>query len=134
MTFIAGEPQVYRLDDLERITNSPKPYRVVDAILLRMIKEGASEIQFNFDPCEIRVSGRVNGQWVEPPAPPADYRQQIINRMREIACVEIMGAPQPAQARVRLIAPGQALESEVQFQTTDTGEVSSIRMVMQPGS
>jgi type II secretory ATPase GspE/PulE/Tfp pilus assembly ATPase PilB-like protein len=132
MGIFAGEPQVYRLDDYERISNSPKPYRVVDAILLRMIREGASEVQFEFPPRDIRLSRCVNGEWGEQPSPPVDFRAQIIRRMREIAGQEPQDPPQPAAAHVRLIAPEKALESEVEFKTTESGEVAAIRMVLQP--
>lgn len=134
MSYSAGETLTYRLDDFERIANSPKSCRVVDAILLRMINEGASEVQFDFQPRDIRLSRCVNGEWVEPPSPSLNYRHEIIKRMREIAGLDPSNCQQTPKARVRLIAVDRAMDSEVLFQTADNGEISAIRLTFALGS
>ena len=134
MGISAGETLTYRLDDFERTANSPKSHRVVDAILLRMINEGASEVQFDFQTRDIRLSQCVNGVWIDPPALSLAYRQEIIKRMREIAGLDPCNYQQDPMARVRLIAPDRAMDSEMLFQTTPSGEVSTIHLTLAPGS
>lgn len=116
----------YRLDDTERISNSPKAHRIVDAILIRMVTGRSDEFRFEFESDTIRVIGCMEGHCVELPAPPLEYRAGMIQWLTEIAGFSGALPPGITSTRIRLVTPLQTLEPDIVFQVDEHGDVTHV--------
>ncbi len=92
--------------------NSPV-IRILNAILLEAIQQGASDI--HFEPLEnnLRVRYRIDGVLQMRHAPPREYQLQILTRIKVMARMDIAEQRLPQDGRIKLNIGGRQIDFRV---------------------
>lgn len=115
-------------DLLERADHNPV-IRMVNAMLLEAIQQGASDI--HFEPIEdgLSVRYRIDGCLQKRHTPPRDYQIQILTRIKVMAKMDIAEHRLPQDGRIKLKAGGREIDFRVSTLPIVHGERIVLRIL-----
>jgi general secretion pathway protein E len=91
-------------DDLLESSREAPVIQLVNLILLEAVKQRASDIHFEPRPQGVRVRYRIDGMLYEQSAPPREFQDALISRLKVMAHMDIAERrlPQDGMAKVRV--------------------------------
>ncbi len=103
--------------------------RILNAILLEAIQQGASDI--HFEPLEngLRVRYRIDGVLQMRHAPPREYQLQILTRIKVMARMDIAEQRLPQDGRIKLHIGGRQIDFRVSTIPVVYGERIVLRIL-----
>ena len=117
------------LGDLENIEASSPIVSLVNRVLLRAIKDAASDIHIEPDVKATRIRYRVHGVLRDLMRPPASMHSAIISRVKVCGRMDIAERRLPQEGRVRLQAEGREIDLRISSMPTVLGEKIVIRIL-----
>lgn len=115
--------------DPEAVANQKPVIRLVNLLLVKAIKERASDIHIEPFPKLVRIRYRVDGVLREIPSPPRSMYLGIISRIKVIAKLDIAEARLPQDGRIKLSVEGRDVELRVSTIATVHGEACVMRIL-----
>lgn len=106
---------------------------LVDDILVRAIRAGASDIHFEPFESDFTIRQRIDGGLRDQPSPPAHLAPSIISRLKVLAELNIAERRVPQDGRLRLELDGRSVDLRVSTLPTQSGE-SVVLRVLDPSS
>jgi len=115
-------------DLLEQKVDSPV-VRILNAILLEAIQQGASDI--HFDPLEqgLGIRYRIDGVLQTRHAPPKEYQSQLITRLKVLSRLDIAEQRLPQDGRIKLRMGGRHIDFRVSTVPCVFGERIVLRIL-----
>ncbi len=99
---------------------------LVDRILARAVKEGASDVHLEPGSAGVRVRFRIDGVLVERPAIPLAYRSSVVSRLKIMAKLDISEKRLPQDGAFRVeVGPREVDIRVATFPTEHGDKVSS---------
>ncbi len=102
---------------------------IVDGIVLRAVREGASDIHFDPDRTRLRVRFRVDGQLVRISDFPSIVTPAVISRLKVLAQANIAEKRVHQQGRILLKCDGEDIDARASFYVTISGENAVLRLL-----
>ena len=102
---------------------------IVESILLRAIRDGASDIHLEPDPNRLRVRNRIDGQLIPVGEYPANMAAAIISRVKVLAEADIAEHRVHQQGRIFLKCDGEDIDLRASFYVTVAGENAVLRIL-----
>lgn len=123
-----GEEETEGYDLLEQRGDSPV-IRMLNAMLLEAIGQGASDI--HFEPLEngLGVRYRIDGVLQHRHAPSKEYQQQLISRVKVMARLDIAEQRLPQDGRIKLKMGGRPIDFRVSTVPVVFGERIVLRIL-----
>jgi type IV pilus assembly protein PilB len=115
--------------DLDKVTESGAVVSLVNAVLLRAIREHASDIHIEPDISSTRVRCRVDGVLRELTQSAAGMHSAIISRVKVLAKMDISERRLPQEGRLRLRAQGRDIDLRISSMPTLLGEKIVVRIL-----
>ncbi len=115
-------------DLLERISQNPV-IRMVNAILLEAIQQGASDVHFEPTEDGLCIRYRIDGCLQNRHAPPREYQIQILTRIKVMAKMDIAEHRLPQDGRIKLRHGGREIDFRVSTLPTTHGERIVLRIL-----
>lgn len=103
--------------------------RMVNMILTRAIKDGASDVHFEPDEKELRIRYRVNGIMREEAAPPKKLQAEIISRLKIASDLDVSEKRLPQDGRMSISVKDNMVDLRVSTLPTIHGEKVVIRIL-----
>ena len=115
-------------DLLEQKVDSPV-VKILNAILLEAIQQGASDI--HFDPLEqgLGIRYRIDGVLQTRHAPPKEYQSQLITRLKVLSRLDIAEQRLPQDGRIKLRMGGRHIDFRVSTVPCVFGERIVLRIL-----
>lgn len=112
-------------DLLEQSSDNPV-IRILNAILIEAIRQGASDI--HFEPLEdnLLIRYRIDGVLQKRRSPPIDYQTQVLTRIKVMASLDIAEHRLPQDGRIKL----KMGEREIDFRVSTIPIVNGERIVL----
>lgn len=122
------ESAIEGYDLLEKVENNPV-IRMVNALLLEAIQQGASDI--HFEPTEegLSIRYRIDGCLQKKHTPSRDYQIQILTRVKVMAKMDIAEHRLPQDGRIKLKHGGREIDFRVSTLPTVYGERIVLRIL-----
>jgi len=117
------------MGDLENTDASSPVVTLVNRVLLRAIKDSASDIHIEPDLKATRVRYRVHGVLRDLMRPPAGMHSAIISRVKICGRMDIAERRLPQEGRARLQAEGREIDLRISSMPTVLGEKIVIRIL-----
>lgn len=117
------------MGDLENADVSSPVVSLVNRVLLRAIKDSASDIHIEPDLKATRIRYRVHGVLRDLMRPPAGMHSAIISRVKICGRMDIAERRLPQEGRVRLQAEGREIDLRISTMPTVLGEKIVIRIL-----
>ncbi len=128
--YVESEPQDEAgLGDLENADASSPVVSLVNRVLLRAIKDAASDIHIEPDVKATRIRYRVHGVLRDLMRPPAGMHSAIVSRVKVSGRMDIAERRLPQEGRVRLQAEGREIDLRISSMPTVLGEKIVIRIL-----
>jgi len=125
------EGEVEEIEEYDLLDNKADSFviKILNAILLEAISQGASDI--HFDPLEqgLGVRYRIDGVLQMKHSPPKEYRSQIITRIKVLARLDIAEQRLPQDGRVKLQVGGRHIDFRVSTVPCVFGERIVLRIL-----
>ncbi len=102
---------------------------LVDRILTRAVREGASDVHIEPRSTEVRVRFRIDGLLVERPAFSDGYRYSVVSRLKIMATLDIAEKRLPQDGAFRLVLDGQEIDVRLSSFPTEYGEKVVLRLL-----
>jgi type IV pilus assembly protein PilB len=102
---------------------------IVDAILTRAVREGASDIHVEPDHARLRVRFRIDGQLVRISEYPGSYAPSVISRIKVLADADIAERRTHQDGRIFLQCEGEDIDIRASFYVTVFGENAVLRVL-----
>lgn len=115
--------------DAESLANDPPVIRLVNLLLVKAIKERASDIHVEPFPNLIRIRYRVDGVLREIPSPPRHMLQGIISRIKVMGRLDISESRMPQDGRIKLSFEGREIDLRLATVPTVHGESIVMRVL-----
>ena len=115
--------------DVEELANDPPVIRLVNLLLVKAIKERASDIHIEPFPSVIRIRYRVDGVLREIPSPPRNMLQGLITRVKVMGHLNISESRLPQDGRIKLGFDGREVDLRVSTVPTIHGESIVMRVL-----
>ncbi|MCK5126528.1 MAG: Flp pilus assembly complex ATPase component TadA [candidate division Zixibacteria bacterium] len=103
--------------------------KLVNMILTRAIKDGASDVHFEPDENELRIRYRVNGVMREEAAPPKKLQPEVISRIKIASELDVSEKRIPQDGRMSIRVEGSEIDLRVSTLPTIHGEKVVIRIL-----
>ena len=103
---------------------------LVDRILTRGVKEGASDVHIEPRLGEARVRFRVDGVLVERPAFAVGFSASVTSRLKVMAAIDIAEKRLPQDGTFRVEILGKAVDVRISTFPTEYGEKVVLRLLM----
>ena len=103
--------------------------KLVNMILTRAIKDGASDVHFEPDENELRIRYRVNGIMREEAAPPKKLQAEIISRIKIASDLDVSEKRIPQDGRMAIRVDNREVDLRVSTLPTIHGEKVVIRIL-----
>lgn len=125
---VDGKDSTEGYDLLEKIDHNPI-VRMVNAILLEAIQQGASDV--HFEPAEegLSIRYRIDGCLQTRHTPPRDYQGQILTRIKVMAKMDIAEHRLPQDGRIKLKHGGREIDFRVSTLPIVHGERIVLRIL-----
>ncbi|NUP89770.1 MAG: Flp pilus assembly complex ATPase component TadA [Candidatus Sumerlaeia bacterium] len=117
------------LSDVEAIANEPTVIKLVNLLLLNVIKDRASDLHIEPFGGTLRIRHRVDGVLREIPAPPKSLQTGVISRFKVMANMNIAETRRPQDGRIRLTLSGREVDLRVSTLPTVHGESMVMRIL-----
>jgi type II secretion system protein E len=117
------------LTDIEAIANEPTVIKLVNLLLLNVIKDKASDLHIEPFSGQLRIRHRVDGVLREIPAPPKSLQAGILSRFKVMANMNIAETRRPQDGRIRLQLAGREIDLRVSTLPTVHGESMVMRIL-----
>jgi len=117
------------LGNLESAEASSPVVNLVNRVLLRAIKDTASDIHIEPDMKATRIRYRVHGILRDLMRPPAGMHSAIVSRVKVCGRMDIAERRLPQEGRVRLQAEGREIDLRISSMPTVLGEKIVIRIL-----
>jgi len=117
------------MTDLSEISGDSPVVNLINMILLKAIREGASDIHIEPDKVSTRMRYRLDGVLRDLPAPPAGMHPSIVSRIKVIGRMDIAEKRLPQEGRVRIGADGREVDLRVSSMPTLLGEKLVMRIL-----
>jgi type IV pilus assembly protein PilB len=117
------------MTDLAEIDGESPVVNLINMILLKAIREGASDIHIEPDKYSTRMRYRLDGVLRELPTPPAGMHASIVSRIKVIGRMDIAEKRLPQEGRVRIGADGREVDLRVSSMPTLLGEKLVMRIL-----
>ena len=128
--YVASEPDDDAgLGDLESTEASSPVVSLVNRVLLRAIKDTASDVHIEPDMKATRIRYRVNGVLRDLMRPPAGMHSAIVSRVKVFGRMDIAERRLPQEGRARLQAEGREIDLRISSMPTVLGEKIVIRIL-----
>ena len=111
-----------------------KTVQLVDRVLERAIKNGASDIHIEPRQDEIRIRFRIDGVLIDRPPLAAMLGQSVTSRLKVMANVDIAEKRLPQDGTFRFNYEGQDVDVRMSTFPTEYGEKSVLRLLIRDGS
>lgn len=121
----AGEVQI----NLEDLASAPPVIKLVNLILIRSIKDRASDLHIEPFQGQVRIRYRVDGVLREIPSPPKSLQLGLISRLKVMAALNISESRRPQDGRIRLSVEGREVDLRVACVPTVHGESIVMRVL-----
>ncbi|MDP6543724.1 MAG: ATPase, T2SS/T4P/T4SS family [Phycisphaerae bacterium] len=115
--------------DLSEIVGDSPVVNLLNMILLKAIREGASDIHIEPDKNGTRMRYRLDGVLRDLPTPPAGMHPSIVSRIKVIGRMDIAEKRLPQEGRVRIGADGREVDLRVSSMPTLLGEKMVMRIL-----
>jgi type IV pilus assembly protein PilB len=102
---------------------------IVDAVLLRAIQQGASDIHFDPDRNRLRVRYRIDGELVRVGDYPSVTTPAVISRLKVLAEADIAEKRAHQQGRIMMKVEGEEIDVRASFYVTINGENAVLRLL-----
>ncbi len=103
--------------------------RLVDSILLRAVKRGASDVHFDPGTGDMHVHLRVDGQLADAVAVPGSLAPGVVARLKVMASLDIAERRLPQDGRATLSVDGRELDVRVVTLPVVAGEAAVVRVL-----
>ena len=117
------------MTDLSEFDGDSPVVNLINMILLKAIREGASDIHIEPDKVSTRMRYRLDGVLRELPTPPAGMHPSIVSRIKVIGRMDIAEKRLPQEGRVRIGADGREVDLRVSSMPTLLGEKLVMRIL-----
>lgn len=117
------------VEDLEDLAQEAPIIRLVNLIITRGVKRGASDIHIEPADEEVRVRYRVDGVLYDTEAPPKAVLPAIITRIKIMADLDIAERRLAQEGRIRIKVQGRELDIRVSITPTLEGESAVLRLL-----
>lgn len=111
------------------VEDSQGAAEIVETILLRAIRDGASDIHVEPDTNRLRVRNRIDGQLIPVAEYPGSVAAAIISRIKVLAEADIAEHRVHQQGRIYLRCDGEDVDLRASFYVTVTGENAVLRIL-----
>jgi type II secretory ATPase GspE/PulE/Tfp pilus assembly ATPase PilB-like protein len=125
----SGEGPGDAMDTLEEAARSAPVVRLVDHLLARAVKEGASDIHIEGQRGEIQVRYRLDGVLRRVAGLPPESREAVISRLKIMAGMDISVKRKPQDGGLPLRDGGRELNLRVSTLPVQGGEKAVIRIL-----
>jgi len=115
--------------DLSEFVGDSPVVNLINMILLKAIREGASDIHIEPDKNGTRMRYRLDGVLRDLPTPPAGMHPSIVSRIKVIGRMDIAEKRLPQEGRVRIGADGREVDLRVSSMPTLLGEKLVMRIL-----
>jgi general secretion pathway protein E len=123
------EDEIRDLAAIESIANEAPIIRLVNALLLQSVRDGASDIHFEPFENEARVRYRIDGILYDVSQPPKKLYPAIISRVKLMAGMDIAEKRIPQDGRIRIRISGQDLDLRAAVAPCVHGESAVLRIL-----
>lgn len=129
-TRIKGNQHLVEIaSDVEELANDPPVIRLVNLLLVKAIKERASDIHIEPFPNMVRIRYRVDGVLREIPSPPYSMLRGLISRLKVMGNLNISESRLPQDGRIKLGFDGREIDLRVSTVPTVNGESIVMRVL-----
>lgn len=115
--------------DLDKMVEDSPVVNLINMVLLRSIRDSASDIHIEPDKKATRIRYRIDGALRELMKPPAGMHASIVSRVKVIGKMDIAEKRLPQEGRVRIIAEGREIDLRISSMPTLTGEKLVMRIL-----
>ncbi|NOT45563.1 MAG: Flp pilus assembly complex ATPase component TadA [Acidobacteria bacterium] len=102
---------------------------IVESVILRAIRDRASDIHFEPDPSRLRIRNRIDGQLIPVAEYPATLSAAIISRVKVLAEADIAEHRVHQQGRIYIRCDGEDIDLRASFYVTVAGENAVLRIL-----
>ncbi|MBT3200749.1 MAG: Flp pilus assembly complex ATPase component TadA [Phycisphaerales bacterium] len=117
------------MTDLAEVNEASPVVNLINMVILKAIREGASDIHIEPDRHATRMRYRLDGVLRDLPAPPAGMHPAIVSRIKVIGRMDIAEKRLPQEGRVRIGADGREVDLRVSSMPTLLGEKLVMRIL-----
>jgi type II secretion system protein E len=115
--------------DPEKLANAPPVIKLVNVLLLKAIKERASDIHIEPFPNLIRIRYRVDGVLREIPSPPRQFLAGLISRIKVMSKLDIAETRMPQDGRIKIGVENREIDLRISTVPTVHGEAVVMRVL-----
>ena len=123
------EQQVEDLADLEKVAGMSPVVKLVNYLLFRGVKDGASDIHIEPEEDASRIRERIDGILTEVMTPPPRMHPAIVSRIKVMADLDISERRNPQDGRFRVILDRRPIDVRVSTLPTIHGEKLVLRLL-----
>jgi type IV pilus assembly protein PilB len=123
------EREVEDLADLEKVAGMSPVVKLVNYVLFRGVKDGASDIHIEPEEDSSRIRERVDGILTSVMTPPPRMHPAIISRVKVMADMDISERRNPQDGRFRVILDQRPIDVRVSTLPTIHGEKLVLRLL-----
>jgi type IV pilus assembly protein PilB len=123
------DERIHEFADLKEVAGLSPVVRLVNYVLYRAIKEGASDIHVEPGESQLRVRTRVDGLLFETLRPPAQMQAAIVSRIKVMANLDISERRVPQDGRMRVLMEGRSIDLRISTIPVYHGEKVVIRVL-----
>jgi type IV pilus assembly protein PilB len=117
------------MTDLDKAVDHSPVVNIVNMVLLRAVKDGASDIHIEPDKKATRIRYRIDGVLRDLMKPPVGMHAAIASRVKVTGRMDIAEKRLPQEGRVRINADGREIDLRVSSMPTVLGEKIVIRIL-----
>ena len=114
---------------LQGIVEEPVVIKLVNLIVVKAVKEGASDIHIEPGEATLKTRFRVDGMLHEVPSPPKHLQSAIVSRIKIMANLDIAERRKPQDGRFSIKMEGRAIDVRVSCVPTIFGENVVLRLL-----
>jgi type IV pilus assembly protein PilB len=114
---------------LDRQVGGSPVVNLVNMVLLRAVRDGASDIHIEPDLAITRIRYRLDGVLRDLMRPPAGMHAAIVSRVKVIGRMDIAEKRLPQEGRVRISAEGREIDLRISSMPTVLGEKVVLRIL-----
>lgn len=119
----------FHLDDPEEAAHAAPVIRLVNLVLMRALKDRASDLHIEPFQNSLRIRYRVDGVLRELPPPPKSFQIGMITRFKVMAQMNIAETRRPQDGRIKLTTQGREIDLRVSCLPTIHGESVVMRIL-----
>ncbi len=126
---VDAEEEAAEIGHLREMASEPTVVNLVNLIILRAVRDGASDIHVEPFEQELKVKYRIDGVLHEMPSPPKHLHPAIVSRVKIMAHMNIAERYLPQDGHIELNAQGQEVDVRVATIPTMHGECLALRLL-----